>query len=520
MIDKIQGIMYHELSSMSNTMTTTTKPRVRFAPSPTGYLHVGGLRTALYNYLFAKKHGGEYLLRIEDTDQSRFVEDSLERLVRSLDHMGMNALEGVCLEGDRVVEKGEYGPYQQSKRLPIYHEYVEKLVEGGHAYYCFCTSERLDAVRKEMAANKQAPRYDKHCANLGKEEVQTLRDAGTPHVIRLNVTPGVDVVFTDLVRGEVKFNTRDVDDQVLLKSDGFPTYHLAVVVDDHLMGITHVLRSEEWLPSTPKHILLYQAFGWEIPAIGHVSVILGPDGKKKLSKRDGGASVDEFLEKGYLEEALINFLVLLGWNPGSGSTQEIFSLAELGEVFELGGLHKAGAVFDFKKLDWMNGEYIKKLSLHDLYNRIEAGGWFAKDLIKQAPEAMRTEEYLKKVLTVEQERLARLEMVGDENPFFFTETLEYDKALLAWKGNDGTLTREALTKALATVEMFTDVEWNDKAHIETTLMAVAGEKRGDFLWPLRVALTGAQKSPSPFEVLYVLGKEVSLARITQALSLL
>lgn len=496
------------------------KPRVRFAPSPTGYLHVGSLRTALYNYLFAKRHGGEYLLRIEDTDQSRLVEDALERLVHSLAHMGVNADEGVVLENGQVVEKGDKGPYQQSKRLPIYREYVEKLVTGGHAYYCFCTAERLDLVRKEMMANKLAPKYDKHCTHLNQEEVQTLIDAGTPHVIRLNVTPGEDVVFTDIVRGEVKINTRDVDDQVLLKSDGFPTYHLAVVVDDHLMGVTHILRSEEWLPSTPKHILLYKAFGWEVPAIGHVSVILGPDGKKKLSKRDGGASVDEFLEKGYLEEALINFLVLLGWNPGGGSTQEIFSLTELENTFDLGGLHKAGAVFDHKKLDWMNSEYIKKLSLDELYNKIKAGGWLDKELIKNAPEAMQSEDYLKKVLMVEQERLSRLEMVGDENPFFFTETLSYDKALLAWKGNDETQTQEALSKALGILQGFDDAQWADKAYIETTLFAAAGEKRGDFLWPLRVALTGAQKSPSPFEVLFVLGKEISLQRINQALSLL
>ncbi|MEK9174021.1 MAG: glutamate--tRNA ligase, partial [Patescibacteria group bacterium] len=362
-------------------------------------------------------------------------------------------------------------------------------------------------------------KYDKHCANLAKEDVQTLLDADAPHVVRLNVTPDEDVVFTDLVRGEIKINTRDVDDQVILKTDGFPTYHLAVTVDDHLMGVTHILRSEEWLPSTPKHILLFKAFGWDIPEIGHVSFILGPDGKKKLSKRDGSASVEEFLEKGYLKEALINFLVLLGWNPGGGSTQEIFSLTELEQTFDLKGLHKAGAVFDYKKLDWMNGEYIKAMSLDELYARIEKGGWFAKDLIKNAPEEMQTEAYLKKVLTIEQERLSRLDMFGEDNPFFFVDEIVYDKSLLTWKANTDEMTKQALSQAADILESFSDDQWQDKNYIETTLLEAAGDKKGDFLWPLRVALTGAQKSPSPFEVLFVLGKEHSLKRLKSALGL-
>ncbi len=494
------------------------KPRVRFAPSPTGYLHVGSLRTALYNYLFAHRHGGTYVLRIEDTDQSRLVEDAMERLVQSLAHMGVNADEGVVWDNG-VTEKGDKGPYQQSKRLAIYRQYVDELIAKGSAYPCFCTVERLQEMRATQTANKQAPKYDKHCANLSQEDVKTLLDADAPHVVRFNVTHDEDIVFTDLVRGEITINTRDIDDQVILKTDGFPTYHLAVVVDDHLMGITHILRSEEWLPSTPKHILLFRAFGWDVPAIGHVSFILGPDGKKKLSKRDGGASVDEFLEKGYLEEALINFLVLLGWNPGGGSTQEIFSLKELEESFDLKGLHKAGAVFDYKKLDWMNGEYIKAMPLAELYARIEKGGWFAKDLIKHAPEAMQTPEYLQKVLSIEQERLSRLDMFGEDNPFFFVDTIEYDKSLLAWKANTDDMTQEALTKAKTILETFSDDQWEDKAYIETTLLEAAGEKRGDFLWPLRVALTGAQKSPSPFEVLFVLGKVETLKRLQGALGL-
>ncbi len=495
------------------------KPRVRFAPSPTGYLHVGGLRTALYNYLFAKKHGGTYVLRIEDTDQSRLVEDAVLGLVKSLATMDVQADEGVLYENESIVEKGESGPYQQSSRLSIYREYVDTLLASGHAYRCFCTAERLDTVRQDLMAQKLPPKYDKHCALLSQEDVQVLLDAGSPHVVRLNVTPGEDIVFTDLVRGEVKINTKEVDDQVLLKSDGFPTYHMANVVDDRLMGITHVIRGEEWLPSTPKHILLYKAFGWELPEFAHLPLLLNPD-KSKLSKRQGDVAVEDYLVKGYLKESLLNFVALLGWNPGAGSTQEIFSLEELINQFDVAHVHKGGAVFDHKKLDWMNGEYIKALSLEELYHRIEKGGWFAKDLVQFAPTDMQTKEYLMKVLAVEQERLARLDMFGEENTFFFQLELSYDKGILAWKQNTEEMTREALEKAFALLEKFTETEWQDKAYIESTLLEAAGDKKGDFLWPLRVALTGAERSPSPFEVLYVLGKDHSLERIVRALTML
>lgn len=494
-------------------------PRVRFAPSPTGFLHVGSLRTALYNYLFAKKNGGQYILRIEDTDQNRFVVGATESLVKSLSVMGLNADEGFVLEDSQVIEKGEHAPYQQSKRLKIYQDYVEELLEKRSAYHCFCTAERLDAMRKDMVAKKMAPKYDKLCSTLSRAEVTTRIQNGEAHVIRFNVPTNEDVIFTDLVRGEISINTKEVDDQVLLKSDGFPTYHLAVVVDDHLMGITHVIRSEEWLPSTPKHILLFKAFGWEVPLIGHVSFILGPDGKKKLSKRDGGASVDEFLQEGYLEEALINFLVLLGWNPGSGSTQEIFSLDELVSAFDLKGLHKGGAVFDRKKLNWMNGEYIKKLSLDDLFNRMVAGEFFDQDFLKSAPEYMQTKEYLKKVLLVEQERLATLGEFGKENPFFFIENIEYPKKLLIWKQNSDDQAKEALQKALALIESAPSEAWENRETLLALLLEAAGDKKGDFLWPLRVALTGVERSPGPGEVAWVLGKGVTVERLNKAINL-
>lgn len=503
-------------------------PRVRFAPSPTGYLHVGGFRTALYNYLFAKRYAGVYALRIEDTDQSRFVPGAVESLFRSLTRLWMLHDEGVFVGGDvegetsrhsvrypGIVERGEYGPYIQSERLELYKQYAEELVTAGRAYRCFCPPERLEEVRAEQSKNKQAPKYDKHCLALSSEQVAQKVTAGESGVIRLNVSldRGV-VVFEDLVRGKVSIHVKDIDDQVLMKSDGFPTYHLANVVDDHLMQITHVIRGEEWLPSTPKHILLYEAFGWETPQFAHLPLLLNPD-KSKLSKRQGDVAVEDYLAKGYLEEALINFVALLGWNPGQGSTQEIFSLEELTKQFDLANVHKAGAVFDLKKLDWLNGEYIKRLSLDELYIRalpfLQTKPWY---------ESKHDEVFLKRVLTIEQERLAKLSDVGEQNPFFFSDVFAYDRDLLRWKENSLEETRVVLSQALELLEKQPEEIWSDHAALEKLLMEAAGEKRGDFLWPLRVALTGAQKSPSPFDCAWVLGKEIALIRLRSALTLL
>jgi glutamyl-tRNA synthetase len=488
--------------------------RVRFAPSPTGYLHVGGLRTALYNYLFAKKHGGTYTLRIEDTDQKRYVEGAVESLVQSLDVMHVGADEGVVLENQSLVEKGEYGPYEQSKRLSLYQEYTKQLIEKGHAYYCFCTPERLEALRKEQAEKKQAPKYDKLCLHLSEEERDEKLATQTPHVIRLNVSLDRGVVaFEDMVRGKVSIHVKDIDDQVLMKSDGFPTYHLANVVDDHLMHITHVIRGEEWLPSTPKHILLYEAFGWDTPQFAHLPLLLNPD-KSKLSKRQGDVAVEDYLAKGYLKEALVNFVALLGWNPGKGNTQEIFSLDELVSVFDLSTVHKAGAVFDLKKLDWMNAAYIKKLSLDELYTKAKEGGFLDTELLKNTDALT-----LKKVLAVEQERLTKLSDIGTANPFLFSE-ISYNKELLRWKENDDTTTKQALEQAFILLNELSDSTWEDVKVLEEKLLEAAGEKRGDFLWPLRVALTGAERSPSPAQVAWVLGKEKSIERLKKAIEIL
>ncbi len=338
--------------------------KTRFAPSPTGYLHVGGLRTALYCYLFARKNEGEFILRIEDTDQERFVKGAQENLLKTLEWIG--------LEYDEGPEKGENGPYIQSDRTEIYKEHIEKLLKSGHAYRCFCTKERLDEMRDRQKANKQATMYDRKCLELPESEVKAKIDAGESHVIRQKI-PYESIKFKDLIRGNVQFHGKIIDDQVLVKSDGFPTYHLANVVDDHLMGITHVIRGEEWLPSTPKHLALYQAFGWDPPQFAHLPLLLNPD-KTKLSKRQGHIAVEDYIKEGYSREAIINFVVFLGWHPGSGDENEIYTLEHLKEIFQLSKVHKSGAVFNLEKLDWFNWRWQKKRfqeTLEELAHKID-----------------------------------------------------------------------------------------------------------------------------------------------------
>ncbi|MEO5956551.1 MAG: glutamate--tRNA ligase, partial [Nitrospiraceae bacterium] len=332
--------------------------RVRFAPSPTGFVHVGSLRTALYNFLFARHHGGVHILRVEDTDRTRYVEGAVENLLRTMEWVGITFDEG-------PMQGGEYGPYTQSERTEMYRNYSDELIKNGKAYSCFCTAERLDEVRKQMQASGQPPMYDRHCRNLTEEEVEVKKEAGIPHVVRLRIPLGETVTFNDLVRGDVSFDSKTIDDQVLLKSDGFPTYHLANVIDDYKMKITHVIRGEEWLSSTPKHVLLYRAFGWEdsMPKFAHLPLLLNPD-RSKLSKRQGDVAVEDFREKGYLPDALINFVALLGWNPSA--TEEIYSMEELIKTFDLEKVNKAGAVFGKEKLDWMNAEYIRKKTPDEL----------------------------------------------------------------------------------------------------------------------------------------------------------
>jgi len=476
------------------------KNRVRFAPSPTGFLHVGGFRTALYNFLFARKNKGAFILRIEDTDKKRLVPGAKENLLKTLDWAGLSFDEG---------------PFIQSERLEIYQKYAHDLVKNGQAYYCFCEPARLEKLKEGQRAKKQAPMYDRYCLrNVSEDEINKNLKNNCSFTIRLKIPENKKIEFTDLIRGKVSIDTSTIDDQVLLKSDGFPTYHLANVVDDHLMEITHVIRGEEWLPSTPKHILLYQAFGWDIPAYAHLPLLLNTD-RSKLSKRQGDVAVEDYIKKGYLKEAIINFVALLGWNPGEGSTQEIFSIEDLIEKFDLKHVHKSGAVFDLQKLDWLNSLYIKKLSLQKLYEK-SLDFFQQKNFYQNATKEKKSEEYLKKVLAIEHDRLNNLSEVGEYNKFFFQD-IDYPKELLKWKSMNDYNLKKSLEQSKEVLEKIAEKDWT-KELLEKTLLESAGDKRGDLLWPLRAALTGEKKSPPPFEVLWVLGKDESLKRLNFALN--
>ncbi|MDP2586535.1 MAG: glutamate--tRNA ligase [Candidatus Komeilibacteria bacterium] len=476
--------------------------KTRFAPSPTGYLHIGGLRTALYNYLYAKQNGGVFALRIEDTDQKREVAGAVESLILTLQKMGLDWDEGPMMDKDlNLTEKGQNGPYLQSKRLKIYQEYAQKLIDSKNAYFCDCTPERLDKLRQEQEAQKLAPRYDGHCRD--KAPISKLQFPDKPYVIRLRVPENREVVFNDLIRGEVKFKTSEIDDQVLIKSDGFPTYHLANVVDDHLMAVTHVIRGEEWLSSTPKHILLYEAFGWTLPQFSHLPLLLNPD-KSKLSKRQGDVAVEDYLAKGYLPEALINYVALLGWHPSDD--QEIFSLNELVKSFDLCKVQKAGAVFDVNKLNWFNCYYIKQLPEDELLKRCAE---FLPNVDK---------DKLLKILKVEKDRLNNLSEIGEKVKMFL-ELPDYDGKILIFKKSTKETTVTGLKLALAVLENVPENEWQ-KENLNQILSKVVTENsltNGDVFWPVRVAVSGAEKSPSPEEIMDVLGKEESLARIKTAI---
>lgn len=536
------------------------KIRVRFAPSPTGYMHIGNFRTALYTYLFAKKKRGDivgdFILRVEDTDQKRFVPDALEKLINILNWAGFEYVEGVYFENGNFVQRGEHGPYIQSERLEIYQKYAQELIEKGDAYYCFCSSERLEKMREEQLKNKQAPMYDRTCLKLSKEEIARKIKNGEAYVIRQKINTEGFTEFDDLIRGKVKIKNNLLDDQVLLKSDGYPTYNFANVIDDHLMEITHVMRGEEYISSTPKYTQLYQNFGWIEPKIAHLPLILNPD-KSKLSKRQGDVAVEDYIQKGYLKEAIINFVALLGWNPGDGNTEELFSvspslspslnksalekLPNLIDLFDLSHVHKGGAVFDIKKLDWISSQWIKKLSDEDLLNR-SLKFFEQKDFYKNAPKERKTKDYLLKVLTIEHDRLTKLSEVGENNKFFFKD-IKYDKELLRWKDMPDNKLKKSLqiskellqkidldnlnlenaynkinTALNKKLSLIYDSPVNDISQPEIT-KEESGFKVGELYWPLRVALTGEKKSPPPGEIAWILGKEEALKRIDQALSL-
>ena len=491
--------------------------RTRFAPSPTGELHIGGLKTALFDYLLAKKNKGRFILRVEDTDRKRMVEGAVERMVADLSWAGVDIDEGVTINNEgELVEQGEYGPYTQSKRLDIYKKYIDQLIDTGKAYYCFCSPERLTDLRKTQQKNKQAPKYDRHCLNLSSEEVQKKIEAGESYVIRFKIPEGI-TTFQDEVFGKVSVKNETLDDQVIMKSDGFPTYHLAVVVDDYLMKISHVIRGAEWLPSTPKHVLLYEALGWkdEMPKFVHMANILNKD-KKKLSKREGSVSVADFREDGYPAEALINFIALLGWNPKT--EQEIFTMEELIEQFDIAKMNKAGGVFDLDRLAWISNQHIKRMSIDDLYDRgiefLEKQDFYQRFLKNTTLTADEIKKYVKKVLKVEQERLSKFTEIGVDNKFFFKTAEELDFSLedINWKDNTAEDTKKVLIEVKNVLEDISEEKWTEE-YIQEQLLELVGEKRGDYLFPLRWILSGQQKSPSPFEIAWVLGKEESLKRI-------
>jgi glutamyl-tRNA synthetase len=469
--------------------------RVRFAPSPTGSPHIGNIRTALFTWLFARKHGGVFILRIEDTDRARYVEGSVQEIMDSLRWLGLD---------------WDEGPYFQSQRLPLYREVAEKLVETGHAYRCYCTPERLEELRRQQEAAKQPTGYDRKCRYLSDEERKELEAQGLPHVIRFAMPLEGETVFHDEIRGEIRFENALIDDFVMLKSDGYPTYHLASVTDDHDMGITHVIRGEEWISSTPRHVQIYRALGWELPKFAHLPMILGMD-RKKLSKRHGSVQFVEYIQQGYLPEAMLNFLALLGWS--ADEDRELYSREELIERFDLSGVQENPAIFDGQKLLWINGVYIRRKPMGELTRLClpylqEAG------LMPQNPSPQEV-TYAQRVIALEAERMKLLSEVVPLTEYFFRDTLEYEE-----KGVRKWFTQPYVPQMLEMlIERYSALEPFDVPHIEATTRAVAeelGVSAAQVIHPTRVAVSGRTVGPGLFEMIEVMGKERVLHRLRAA----
>ncbi len=482
------------------------KVRTRFAPSPTGYLHIGSLRTALFAYLTAKSQGGQIILRIEDTDQERRVEGAVKKLVEILNWSGIE-----FDEGDHI--GGEFGPYTQTNRLDIYERCAKKLLARGKAYRCFCSPERLKKMREDQQKRKEPPRYDRKCRDLSDEEIKKNLQAYKPFVIRQKMPKRVEVIAHDELRGDIKFNSGELEDHILIKSSNIPTYQFASVVDDHLMEISHVVRGEEWIPSFPKNILLYKAFDWTPPKFIHMPLTLNKTGGK-LSKRQGDVSVEDFKAKGYLKEALINFCVHLGWH--SKGDNEIFTLKELEKEFDYKKMGTSPAIFDTEKLDYLNGYYIREMEIEKLVDLCMP--FLEKNLSKTTDDRRQTTEYIKKVVSIEQERLKRLDEIGELTEFFFLDKLEYDKDMLVWKKMEPSEVKPNLELIIKLLNKIPEDCWtNDSIEEGIVSYLKAKELRiGNYLWPMRVALTGRKASPGPFEVAEVLGKEITLKRIKLA----
>lgn len=486
----------------------------RFPPSPTGYVHIGSLRTVLYNYLYAKRYGGKMILRIEDTDRTRLVEGSVDNMLQVLASVGLMPDEGPN-------NPGNLGPYFQSERLDIYTKYAQELIEKDQAYYCFCTSERLDELRAEQESLKLPTKYDGKCRYLSKEEINSQLKSWISYTIRLKVPKDQNIVFDDIIRWRVEINTRDIDDQVLMKSDGYPTYHLANVIDDHMMGVTHVIRGEEWVSSTPKHVLLYRAFWWEQPLFAHLPLLLGKD-KKKLSKRSGDVSVESYLEKWYPTEAILNYIALLGWNPKT--TEEFFTIQDLIEKFDLNQVHKAGAIFDIERLEWFSWKYIAKMLPQELFSKLTL--YFSR-YDKETLEIIEKNdsEYNLKILSEIQGRMKKYSEFKELSHFFYTDlqqiNTDYCLNEKMWIQNFD-IVKKALHISLTLLESIKDnqvsLEILKERFIEATQKAWL--KNGQVLWPTRIALTGELQSPGAFESIVILGREKSIQRIWELLKLL
>ena len=505
------------------------KVRVRFAPSPTGGLHLGGVRTVLYNYLFAKQHGGDFILRIEDTDQSRYVEGAEQYIIDCLEWCGLTADEGPHVGGD-------YKPYRQSERKHLYKDYAEQLVKAGHAYYAFDTPEEIEAMReKQKADGKHTLHYDHHVRNnmknslnLNADETKQIIDAGTPYVIRIKIEPNEIVSFEDMIRGTIEFATENVDDKVLLKADGMPTYHLAVVVDDHLMKITHAFRGEEWLPSAPVHVLLWKYLGWldDMPKWAHLPLILKPDGYGKLSKRDGdrlgfpvfamnwtdpksGELIKGFKELGFLPEAFLNLLAVLGWNDGT--EQEIYSLDELIKKFSIERVHHAGAKFDYEKAKWFNHEWIKKLAV-DSWQLTVRKDFESKGII------ITDDEKFIKILELVKERCTLLTDFYDQSAFFFIapSTIDIDSIKPKWNENK----QMFFIELMRTYELMQQWQHDDLENTFKEMAAAHQLKPGELMLPLRLMLVGGKFGPGVFDIASVIGKEETIKRIEHTLGLM
>lgn len=479
-----------------NSTTPSTPVRTRMAPSPTGEMHVGSMATLLKNYAWARRNGGQFLLRIEDTDQEREVAGAQGRILDVIRAYGLDWDEGPD-------NGGPFGPYVQSQRLELYQQYAQQLVADDKAYHCFCSKDRLEQVREQQRANKQVPRYDRHCRSLGSAEVNQKLESGEASVIRLKVPDDQEVTFHDLVRGNITFKTSEVDDQVLLKSDGFPTYHLGVVVDDHLMNITHVIRGEEWISSTPKHILLYQAFGWEHPTYAHVPVYLNPNGKGKMSKRKGDVSAQSFLEKGYLPEAMLNFLMILGWTRAD--QEEIMPLSEYIAEFNPADINPKPVAFDMDKLNWINGVYIRKLSDEELLSRLSS---FIPADCSSALAA--------KILPLIKERLVTLQDFETLSDFFY-RPIQVDVTSLLKKA-DAVLVGNQLE---VTANQLAELDKWTTAEIERVIRSIQEQNewhKGQYFMMLRLSVTARQATPPLFETIEVLGKENSVNRLRNALA--